>query len=162
MQLFIRMRLLVLAALISLIAACTDTYVDERLRYVSTGMSGAQVTRLLGSPTSTYLKFETGTSKYRLTFDGGQLNVIDYESDRPKYYVFLREERVVYAYGYGEPPPHLAAPVRLGMSRSEVEAALGSPNEDCRHYFGDAAATMRVCFKSDRVISKEARSLPIT
>ena len=164
MSLFIASRLAALTALVVAIGACSELYVEQQFRLISTGMSEERFERFFGKPWYRTLDFEIGKDKYDVHIHHGEVTQVRLtQSDGTEYYVISgREGGVTYIRGSKSGSDQATWPVRLGMTLAEVEAVAKSPTSDCRVYAADARAEYRVCFKDQRVISKQLVDVPPT
>jgi hypothetical protein len=151
-----------LATLVSLCAACAgdEDYADRQIRYVSIGMTGADVARVLGS---------TGQES-QTTYESREFTVyiqddaasVELKGPEPLHVAKVDGEIKVWRGGIPvtDETSYLKWPVQPGMTRRQVEAIMGPPVQ-CRMYAGDARAGFYVCFRSGRVVSKRVQGVPI-
>ncbi len=164
MSLFVACRLTILVTLVATIGACSELYVERQFRLISIGMSEERFERFFGKPWYRTLEFEIGKDKYDVHVHHGEVTQVGLtQGDGTEYYVIgSRERGVKYIRGSKSGSDQATWPVRLGMTLAEVEAVAKSPTSDCRVYAADARAEYRVCFKQQRVISKQLVDVPPT
>lgn len=137
-------------------APSDELYVEWKLRHVWLGMTPDRVAVFLGPP---YESRETYELKdFEVTLRDDAVDFIFFKrGDHEMKAVRSRDGKETFYRDDKELPgdtTNLSWPIRLGMSRKEVEAIMGSPVV-CRRYSGDVRAEFMVCFKDGRAVSKE-------
>lgn len=164
MRLLAFSRLATLTTLVVAIGACSELYVERQFRLISIGMPEERITKLFGAPWYEIVVLESGESELAAHFHHGLVKTIEYSDGRKiKYRISLAGGIEKYTWGK-ESSSYSSSPVRLGMTHAEFDAAMKGKvaTEDCRTYSGDARADYYLCFKNDKVVSKELRDVPPT